>query len=328
MTSLTQPMISRFQQAFTLTQSVDEDRIVSIFERILRRNKDDRTRVVIANSIGHMINQVSCRPHNAPFMLSFHTNNPSQDNAREVQRLWQTSAATPARNRINDRMRENARFLLSYDLGMVATSNHFNVNPIVGPSRVYHLDFCELLEALEAGAWQIACGHNSRTPTIAIMPVPEIIHTDSENRLHSDNGPALLWKGLTDYYWHGTRVPAHVIEHPGAITLDDIHFNRNMEIRRVMLERYGLDRFITNSRAKVIDTETFRGRTYTLYQHKHPSLTETIVVARVTNATPEPNGSFKDYWLRTPPWMTRVIDAVAWTFNMQPGDYRRLDFES
>ena len=44
-------------------------------------------------------------------------------------------------------------------------------------------------------------------------------------------------------------------------------------------------------------------------------------MAKVVNATPEPDGSFKDYFLRVPPAMERARQAVAWTFRMQEMEY-------
>ena len=35
----------------------------------------------------------------------------------------------------------------------------------------------------------------------------------------------------------------------------------------------------------------------------------------------EPDGSFKDYFIRVPPAMERARQAVAWTFRMQEMEY-------
>jgi hypothetical protein len=42
---------------------------------------------------------------------------------------------------------------------------------------------------------------------------------------------------------------------------------------------------------------------------------------KVRNATPEPTGEFKDYFLRVPPTMARAREAVAWTFSMREEEY-------
>ena len=40
---------------------------------------------------------------------------------------------------------------------------------------------------------------------------------------------------------------------------------------------------------------------------------EPLVMVKVVNSTPEPDGHFKDYWLRVPPTMQTAHRAVAWT---------------
>lgn len=39
------------------------------------------------------------------------------------------------------------------------------------------------------------------------------------------------------------------------------------------------------------------------------------------NSTPEPDGTFRDYFLRVPPGMVRAKQAVAWTFGVSEEDY-------
>jgi hypothetical protein len=40
---------------------------------------------------------------------------------------------------------------------------------------------------------------------------------------------------------------------------------------------------------------------------------------KVLNATPEPDGTFQDYYLRVPPDVESAREAVAWTFDMEDG---------
>lgn len=49
---------------------------------------------------------------------------------------------------------------------------------------------------------------------------------------------------------------------------------------------------------------------------------EPLVMVRVVNSTPEPDGSFKRYMLRVPPTVQTAREAVAWTFDMPPEQYR------
>ncbi len=114
------------------------------------------------------------------------------------------------------------------------------------------------------------------------------------------------------YAWHGVRVRRYIIERPGEITIDAIKSEQNTEIRRVMIERYGLSRYLLDSGAvKVHGDETGE-----LYRTEIPD-DEPLVMVKVLNSTPEPDGSKKPYFLRVPPQLTTARDAVAWTFGYE-----------
>jgi hypothetical protein len=48
---------------------------------------------------------------------------------------------------------------------------------------------------------------------------------------------------------------------------------------------------------------------------------EPLHIVEVENATKEPDGSRKRYFLRVPPDMRKPRQAVAWTFGINPGEY-------
>jgi hypothetical protein len=45
-------------------------------------------------------------------------------------------------------------------------------------------------------------------------------------------------------------------------------------------------------------------------------------MVEVENSTPEPDGSFKRYFLRVPPTMRDADSAIAWTFRMSKEEYQ------
>jgi hypothetical protein len=51
---------------------------------------------------------------------------------------------------------------------------------------------------------------------------------------------------------------------------------------------------------------------------------EDIVMVRVNNSTPEPDGSIKEYFLRVPPDTKTAHEAVAWTFGLTRKTYAPL----
>ena len=146
------------------------------------------------------------------------------------------------------------------------------------------------------------------------MPLPQV--RAASGRLHSDTGPAFALGEDRLWFWKGVEVPQYVIENPRAITLADIESEPNVEIRRIKTERFGLQRFLEQSGALLEHRDDFG----MLYRKVIPG-DEDLVMVKVVNSTPEPDGSFKDYFLRVPPAMRTARQAVAWTFGKQEGEY-------
>jgi hypothetical protein len=142
------------------------------------------------------------------------------------------------------------------------------------------------------------------------------MYFDEAHRLHNDDGPALQFAdGLTLYAWHGTVVGRNAIE-SANLTINKIHAENNIESRRVMIERFGIARYITESGAVIINQDKWG----TLYCQSVRG-DEPILVLKVTNATAEPDGTFREYFLRVPPQTMTAREAVAWTFGMDEKDY-------
>jgi hypothetical protein len=91
---------------------------------------------------------------------------------------------------------------------------------------------------------------------VIITPKPTLIHRDENFRLHCENGLALAYPdGWGIYAWHGVRVPAKVIMAPQEITIEEICAEENAEIRRVMIERMGWERFCSIARMRVLHSD-------------------------------------------------------------------------
>ena len=86
---------------------------------------------------------------------------------------------------------------------------------------------------------------------------PSRLLLDEQHRPHCANGPFCAWRdGSALYAIHGVYVPQWIIEQPHMITLDTIRAERNAEIRRIMIERFGWDRLIEAEGAQLIDADT------------------------------------------------------------------------
>jgi hypothetical protein len=147
---------------------------------------------------------------------------------------------------------------------------------------------------------------------IAVAVQPEtIIALDMEGRPHADDGPALAWAdGTRIHAWHGRLVPPDVFDPSRPITRSRIDHETDPDRRWVLIERYGLGRYLLEAGATEVGHDDC-GQLYRLAQ----GWSEPILAVRVVNRTPEPNGRFRDFWLRVPPSMTTAREAVAWTFN-------------
>lgn len=175
------------------------------------------------------------------------------------------------------------------------------------------LKWYPLFEAFEAGALCFFFTHRS----INVCTLPAVVKVDDRNRLHSASGPAFVWlNDIRDYYWHGVRVTPYVVENPECITVAEILAEPNVEVRRVKIERFGQARYLMDSGAQEVHRDDYG----TLYRKEMPG-DEPLMMVKVVNATPEPDGGFKDYFLRVPPTMRTAREAVAWTFGKAPDNY-------
>ena len=100
----------------------------------------------------------------------------------------------------------------------------------------------------------------------------------------------------------------------------------NAEVRRVMIERYGEDRFIVDSGMQPIAHDETFGTLYVQPQDAGAP----IAKIRVVNRSPEPDGTFRNYWLDINPAHYNgdaghvPQAAVASTWRTTPGGNQLL----
>lgn len=180
-----------------------------------------------------------------------------------------------------------------------------------------------LVDAYEAGLgffWVLA-------DWIVAVPRPALSVVDGV--LHDAAGPAVSWpRGERYWFWRGLRVPRRVVEEPESLTVSDVDSEWNVEVRRVMLERMGFDRYVREAGGRVIAEDDY-GR---LWRCRLPpderwlafvglEDSEPLVFVEVENATRAPDGSARRYFLRVPPTVRTPHEAVAWTFGLSASRY-------
>lgn len=151
---------------------------------------------------------------------------------------------------------------------------------------------------------------------------PVELHRDEPGRLHRGDGPALGYSdGFALHAWRGMPIPADFLATLAGLKpkklAKRIAAESNAELRRVMLEVYGYDRYLADTGAKPLD----RDETGVLWRIDLPG-DEPIVMVEVVNSTPEPDGSSRTYYLRVPPTTRTAREGVAWTFGDEAADYR------
>jgi hypothetical protein len=134
----------------------------------------------------------------------------------------------------------------------------------------------------------------------------------SSVELHAWDEPAVLWPdGPAYWYWNGVRIWRELAEHPTRLTARYIASTRNAERRRILLERLGYEQFLETADAELIQQDDY-GK---LWRTEIRLDGEAVRVVEVLNATAEPDGSVRRYFLRVPPRMRSARAAVAWTFG-------------
>ncbi|MFJ9113381.1 DUF6745 domain-containing protein [Streptomyces sp. NPDC102283] len=146
---------------------------------------------------------------------------------------------------------------------------------------------------------------------------PDVLHRDEAGRLDHGEGPALAYgDGFALHAWRGMPVPAAFLAELPSLTPERIRAEENAELRRVMLEHYGYDRYLTESGAEPVH----RDETGILWRIALDG-DEDVVMVEVVNSTPEPDGTYRTYWLRVPPATRTAKDGVAWTFGLEGAAY-------
>lgn len=147
---------------------------------------------------------------------------------------------------------------------------------------------------------------------------PTLLKLDENLRLHCADGPALRYAdGYQQYALHGTSVSFYVIDRQPTVEMIDNE--RNIELRRIMLNRFGTQKYLFATGAKVFHVDECG----TLYR-KEMEGEEPILMVHVVNKTPEPDGNFHDFFIRVPPTMQTCRQAVAWTFGLEEHEYEPL----
>ena len=102
---------------------------------------------------------------------------------------------------------------------------------------------------------------------------------------------------------------------PETVAFDTITQCTNVERRRALIELFGLERFVREMQTR--GYRCHKDRNGTLWK-----LDDYIALVEVVNGTPEPDGSYKHYFLPCDPRAKTATEAVAGTYGLRPKQYR------
>jgi hypothetical protein len=146
---------------------------------------------------------------------------------------------------------------------------------------------------------------------------PTFLSRDNVGRLHSEGAALAYADGYQLWAWRGMPIPPSLAAELPTLTCDRIRAEPNAELRRVLLEHYGYDRYLRESGARQLHTDD----TGVLWHLDLPN-DEPLVMVQVVNSTPEPDGTSRIYWLRVPPQTRTAREGVAWTFGLTADEYQ------
>ena len=146
-------------------------------------------------------------------------------------------------------------------------------------------------------------------------------------RLHCPDGPAIRFRdGWSVYAWHGTLVPATLIEDGWDAAA--IMCERNAEVRRCAIEKLGWDNFEQHLILVASAPDPGNpGQVLTLCDL--PDVIRDTYSGRVrlllcSNGTPEPDGTRRRFALPVPPQHTDPVAAAAELYGWTRREYAAL----
>lgn len=171
-----------------------------------------------------------------------------------------------------------------------------------------------LYDAYVAGAFAVY--EYAATRYVLSRPV---MFTDDEGRLHHETKPAMAWfEGPYGYFIHGVGIESSLMDGSSRLTVADIYEYENIEVRRVLIERFGWGKFLKAIRARKIDEDPVHG---VLWHGQAPREDHDFRRGIRLLELKDPSTSRK-YFIRVPPNRGTALSARAWTFNKSVEEFK------
>ncbi|WP_285496901.1 DUF6745 domain-containing protein [Actinomadura sp. NBRC 104425] len=179
--------------------------------------------------------------------------------------------------------------------------------------------------ARSCGWWwsgEDVCVVTERPAVVRAEPLPGGLH--GQRRLHSEDGAAVRFRdGWGVYSWHGTRVPSWVVTDP---TVERIHREDNVEVRRSAIERIGWDAYIEQAGLRLVAEAADPGNpgcVLRLYDVPWGSGGTGRVLLAV-NGSVDRDGHRRRYGLSVPAGFDDPVAAAGWSYGLTRAQYAQL----
>ncbi|WP_405959228.1 hypothetical protein OG239_28620 [Streptomyces sp. NBC_00868] len=255
-----------------------------------------------------------------------------------VQRVLRTAVGDALKASVADAVRAAVRHSVGTVPGLMTWYGqhdahwvgHYDVCARVGAARYRAQDAAELRLwarlARATGWWWAApgrCVMAERPTAVRTEPAPAAAY--GEIRLHRENGPAVRFAdGSTVHVLHGTVVPEWVVTGP---TVERIHAEANIEVRRSAIERIGWGAYVEQAGLELVGTADDPGNPgfrLSLYDVPAGAWGRPGRLLLTVNGSVEPDGRRRRYGLGVPAHLDDPLDAAGWTYGVSGQQYAQL----
>ena len=145
---------------------------------------------------------------------------------------------------------------------------------------------------------------------------------DERYMLSNDKGHSIEWKdGKGLYFWKNIEIPSSFTKGKETITKEMILKIKNAEIRSAVVDLVGAELCLKILGAKTLHKDDF-GELFRIEMDLGRGTN--LQMVKVRNSTPEPDGTYKDYYLWVPPNVQTAKEAVASTFGLNIKEYEPM----
>lgn len=205
------------------------------------------------------------------------------------------------------------------EVNFLDLSNCLNLEslPANGSIRYGRLDLANCLRIREIPAWVNHIAQLNVSGCANLFKLPPDLVVSSWIDV-GGSGLTELPEGCrgVQLRWRGVRIDERIAFQPETITAAEVLAERNVELRRVKLERLGYEKFFEETEAKVLDTDSDPGGERKLLSVEIEN-DETLVCVSVNCPS-----TSRNYLIRVPPTLQTCRAAVAWIAGFDnPDEY-------